>query len=387
MHKMWTELNPGFSQASTITTKDSYSYWGSLKVKCALRHELTKDASMTKALLEVLKGKAMTPPPVWFMRQAGRHLPEYRKLRADIGTFLDLCYSPKDAAEVSLQPIRRYAMDGTIMFADILLIPDALGQKVEFKPGVGPVLEPLVNKSDLDALSMAGMGQHLGPIYETMAILKDNIPPTTTLIGFAGAPWTVASYMVHGSGSRDHAEARLWAYENPKLWDRLIDLLVESTSIYLERQIDAGAEVVQIFDSWAGALPDWAFRAWTIEPIKAIISHLRSRHPDTPIIGFPRGAGALYAEFVQETGVDAVSIDTNVPLEWAARELQPMAAVQGNLDPAMLLSGGEPLLREVDRIVDVMANGRFIFNLGHGVIKDTPPAHVLSVVEHIRRSR
>lgn len=339
---------------------------------------------MTKALLEVLRGKIISPPPVWFMRQAGRHLPEYRELRADIGDFLDLCYSPEEAAEVSLQPIRRYAMDGTILFADILLIPDALGQKVEFKPGVGPVLEPIVNKADLDALNMDSLGQHMSPIYETVRRLKEAIPASTTLIGFAGAPWTVASYMVHGSGSRDHSEARLWAYENPGLWKRLLDLLVESTSIYLERQIDAGAEAIQIFDSWAGSLPDWAFREWTIEPIKAIISHLRSTHPETPIIGFPRGAGALYKEFVEVTGVDAVSIDTNVPLEWAASELQPMAAVQGNLDPAMLLSGGEPLLHEVDRIVDILGKGRFIFNLGHGVIKDTPPEHVKAVVDHLR---
>lgn len=339
---------------------------------------------MNKPLLDVLGGKTLDTPPVWLMRQAGRYLPEYREIRAGAGTFLDLCYNPELASEVSLQPIHRFGMDGTILFADLLLIPDALGQKVEFLTGEGPVLEPVTSGEAIDGLSLDSLHSHLAPVYETVRRLRQQIPAHSALIGFAGAPWTVASYMIHGKGSRDHAEAKTWAYRNPDLFRRLLDLLVESTAQYLAAQIEAGAEAVQIFDSWASALPDWAFHEWCIEPTLRIIERLRERSPDTPIIGFPRGVGLLYLDYVKATRVDAVSVDTGLPARWAAENLQPLAAVQGNLDPAILLAGGELLDREVRRLVETLGGGPHIFNLGHGVIKETPPEHVGRVVDVIR---
>ena len=332
---------------------------------------------MTKRFLQALQGETLSPPPLWLMRQAGRYLPEYREIRSNAKNFLHFCYTPDLAVEVTLQPLRRYAFDAAILFSDILVIPDALGQKVEFITGQGPQLEPIKNEAQLEAtLDPSNLHEHLAPVYETVRRLSQEIPDTTALIGFAGAPWTVATYMVEGKGSKNYEEIRSIAYSDPIFFQRLIDMLVESTAMYLIEQAHRGAECLQVFDSWAGVLSEQQFYKWSIEPMARIVERVKAVHPNVPIIGFPRGAGPLYEDYIRETKVDGVGLDHTVPLEWARDVLQPLTTVQGTLDNLLLVAGGEQMEREVARILEMLGNGPFIFNLGHGIVPQTPPEHV-----------
>jgi len=345
------------------------------------------DIKNEKPLLRALRGDILESPPVWLMRQAGRYLPEYRERRTKAGSFLNLCYSPEEACEVTLQPIRRFGFDGAILFSDILVVPDALGQKLWFEEGIGPRLEALQGPQDLALLDPGRLEEHLRPVYATISLLRTALPETTTLIGFAGAPWTVASYMIEGGSSRDFFAAKRWAYGDPESFSRLIDLLVEATSGYLLTQIEAGAEVIQLFDSWSGVWPEAAFRRWCLEPMQQIVARVKAAQPDVPFILFPRGAGPLYKAVAEESGADALSLDTTVPLGWAKDVLQPQVTLQGNLDPALLLVGGEAQDRTVEAILDALGEGPFIFNLGHGINKNTPPENVTRLVETIRSWR
>jgi uroporphyrinogen decarboxylase len=337
-----------------------------------------------KRLLRVLRGDVLTPPPLWLMRQAGRYLPEYRRVRAKAKTFLDFCYSPELATEVTLQPLRRFPLDAAILFSDILVVPDALGQRVEFKDSGGPVLEPVRDRAAIDKLKTAAIHDRFAPIYETVQRIKRALPAEATLIGFAGAPWTVAVYMVEGRGGTDCEEIRKFALQKPADFGRLIATLVEVTADYLIHQVRNGVEAIQIFDSWAGVLSESQFRQWVIAPTKALAERVRKARPEIPIIGFPRGAGALYADYVRATGVDAVSLDSTVPVAWAAAELQSRCAVQGNLDNLALLVGGPVLEAEARRILAAFARGPFVFNLGHGVLPETPPEHVAELAAIVR---
>lgn len=339
-----------------------------------------------KRLLRTLSGEITDRPPFWLMRQAGRYLPEYRKIRETAGNFLDLCYNPALAEEVTLQPLRRYGMDAAILFADILLIPHALGQPLAYREGEGPLLEPIRSAAALTALNPDRIHETLAPVYETVERLSSSIPKDCTLIGFAGAPWTVASYMVEGKGSKDYAHIKQWAYSDPEGFGQLMDILVEATIAYLVRQVQAGAEVIQIFDTWAGVLADDSFRKWVIEPTKRIVEGLRTQYPELPVIGFPKGVGANIIPFVEETGVTAISLDTGTALDWAAKVLQPQLPVQGNLDPMLLVSGGAAMERRIENILRILGNGPFIFNLGHGIVPQTPPEHVARLSELIRNS-
>jgi len=332
-----------------------------------------------KLFIQTLQGKKTDRVPFWFMRQAGRYLPEYMALRKEAGSFLDLCYNPDFATEVTLQPIRRFNMDAAILFSDILVIPHALGQDLAFKVGEGPVLTPVDNLKKLDALSMENLHEHLDPVYQTVENLANKLPEHVALVGFAGAPWTVATYMVNGKGSKDQAETRLMAYKDRETFQKLIDLLVRSTSEYLIKQVDHGAEALQIFDSWSGTLPADEFIKWCIDPVKKIIENIRAVHPQIPIIGFPKGAGAKIKNFVKKTKVDAVSIDTSTSTTWVRDVMQPLCPVQGNLDPLLLVSGGEALDKAVYHILDHLKAGPHVFNLGHGIIPQTPPENVKRV--------
>jgi uroporphyrinogen decarboxylase len=337
-----------------------------------------------KKLLQALSRSGMSSTPIWLMRQAGRYLPEYRKVRAEAGSFLDLCYTPELAEEVTLQPIRRYGFDASILFSDILVVPDALGQTVGFREGEGPVLEPIDNAGDLAKLELARVVGHLAPVYETVRRLSKSLPKETTLIGFAGAPWTVATYMVGGRTSSDQGAAKAWAYRNPEEFQKLIDLLVDATILHLSAQVEAGAEVLQIFDTWAGSLPEPQFRRFAIEPVKRIVTALKTSYPTVPIIGFPRGAGPMAVDYVRETGIQGVSLDTGMSLEWARDNLQPEVCVQGNLDPLLLVAGGGEMRRGVAHIFEMIGKKPFIFNLGHGIVPQTPPEHVTELVELVR---
>ncbi len=337
---------------------------------------------MTSLLLEVLAGRAVPRPPIWLMRQAGRYLPEYRALRTKAETFLAFCYTPELAVEATMQPIRRYGLDAAILFSDILVIPDALGSRITFDEG--PKLVPIEDAAGVARLSSVNLHAHLAPVYETVARLRASLPAETALIGFAGAPWTLAAYMVEGQGSKEFLAARRFARRDPAGFGALIDLLTEAVSSYLLRQIDAGAQVIQLFDSWAGVLPAPEFERWCVAPAARIVQTLKAARPDVPVIGFPRGAGVQYREFARRTGVDAVSLDTTVPLEWA-RDALAEWAVQGNLDPVALLTGGAPLLAEAERILAAMAGRRLIFNLGHGVLPGTDPEAVAALVALVKR--
>ena len=336
-----------------------------------------------KPLLQALNGHVPDRVPVWLMRQAGRYLPEYRELRAKTGTFLELCFSPELAAEVTLQPLRRYGMDGAILFADILVVPHALGQPLDYVEGEGPKLDPVRDGAAVGRLTAGKVDEILGPVYETVRRVRADLPSGATLIGFAGSPWTVACYMVEGGSSKDFAEVRRFAYGDPDGFSALIDCLVDSSVTYLRGQIDAGAEAVQLFDSWAGVLSEGAFRRWVIEPTTRIVEAVRSTHPQTPIVGFPRGAGMMYADYVQATGVSALGLDTTVPLS-SAKALQERVPVQGNLDPVTVMVGGEPMHRGAEEILQALAGGPFVFNLGHGVLQHTPPDHVAELVALVR---
>jgi len=338
----------------------------------------------TRKLLRVLNGDVCNPPPIWLMRQAGRYLPEYREVRARAGSFLDLCYAPDLAAEVTLQPIKRFGFDAAILFSDILIVPHALGQGLEFREGEGPVLEPIETGADLSRLSIEGVGTRFDTIFETVERVAGALAEDVALIGFCGAPWTVASYMVAGRGTSDQAPARAFAYRDEKGFQELIDLIVRASIDYLCGQIKAGAQVVQIFDSWAGNLPDDQFQRWSIDPCAEIVSAVKASYPLVPVIGFPRAAGPGYAAFAEQTGVDAVGCDTSLALPWIKSELQPRVAVQGNLDPLLLVEGGAAMERRTREILDELSAGRFVFNLGHGIVPATPPEHVGKLVEIVK---
>ncbi|NQW01487.1 MAG: uroporphyrinogen decarboxylase [Rhodospirillales bacterium] len=337
-----------------------------------------------KKLIRALNGETLATPPFWFMRQAGRYLPEYRKIRATARNFLNFCYTPDLAVEVTLQPLRRLHTDAAIMFSDILVVPDALGQQVEFKEGEGPVLEPIRNTRQLAELNIDRLHDHLSPVYEVLSRLSKEIPATTSLIGFAGAPWTLAIYMVEGRGGTECGTARLWDYEDQAGFKQLIDLLVDAVSQYLIQQVIAGAEVLQLFDSWSGVLSEDQFRRLVIEPNRRIVENVRAAHPHIPIIGFPRNAGSKYEDFARETRMNAVSIDHSVGLQWAKDHLQTQVCVQGNLDNHVLMAGGNALDKAVDDILRTLSGGPFIFNLGHGILPPTPPENVERVAELIR---
>jgi uroporphyrinogen decarboxylase len=347
----------------------------------------TASRNESKPLLRALAGERLAVPPIWLMRQAGRYLPEYRLLRARAGGFLDLCFTPALAAEATLQPVRRFALDAAILFSDILVVPYALGQGLRFAENEGPLLDAIEDEAELARLAPGMLHERLAPVYETVAKVRAELAPETSLIGFAGAPWTVASYMIEGRSSRDFAKVKYWAMTRPQGFARLIEILVEATASYLLRQIEAGAEVVQIFDSWAGALAEAEFARWSIAPIAAIARKLREAHPKVPIIAFPRGAGVGYARFAQQTGVTALSLDPTVPLGWAVENLRPHCPLQGNLDPIALLAGGAALQEAAERIIESWGNGPFIFNLGHGVLPETPVENVAALVALVRRKR
>ena len=343
--------------------------------------------STERRFLKPFSGEAINPPPVWLMRQAGRYLPEYRATRKEAGSFLDLCYNPSLAAEVTLQPIRRYGFDASILFSDILVVPDALGQRVTFAEGEGPRLDPIREVAGLARLSLTNTGEKFGRVCETVSRLRQDLPRETTLIGFCGAPWTVATYMVEGRGSTDQGEARGWAYRDPAGFAQLIDILTEASIVYLTEQIKAGTDVIQIFDSWAGSLAENQFQQWVVLPTARIVNALKSAYPHVPVIGFPRGAASQLAHFVEGTNVDGVSCDTSCPLGVMQMVAARGVVAQGNLDPLLLVAGGEALDRRVDEILDAMHGRRFVFNLGHGIVPETAPEHVAQLVERVRRSR
>jgi uroporphyrinogen decarboxylase len=337
-------------------------------------------------LLQTFAGCALSPPPIWLMRQAGRYLPEYRAVRAKAKSFLDLCYDPALAAEVTLQPIRRYGFDAAILFSDILVVPDALGQRVEFVDGEGPRLEPIRAQADLACLNRAATRPKFGRVCETVARLRQDLPRGTALIGFCGAPWTVATYMVGGRGSADQADARLWAYRDRAGFARLIEILVETSIEYLSMQAEAGADVLQIFDTWAGSLPPREFEAWVAAPTARIVREVRAKHPDVPIIGFPRGAGEKLGTYATETGVQGIGCDTGVRVAQMAELARGTGVVvQGNLDPMALVAGGQEIERQVDNLLNGLSGVPYIFNLGHGIVPDTPPDNVARLVELVRK--
>ena len=339
----------------------------------------------TRKIVQVLEGKTLTPPPIWLMRQAGRYLPEYRETRAKAGSFLDLCYSPDFAVEVTLQPIRRYAFDAAILFSDILVIPDALKRNVRFVQGEGPQMDP-IDVSGIRALKDDTVLAHLAPVLETVRRLRGELPAETTLLGFCGAPWTVATYMIAGHGTPDQAPARLFAYRHPEAFEQLLSFLAEISAQYLIAQIDAGADAVQIFDSWAGVLGEAEFEAFAIKPVARMIEIVRRERPAAKIIAFAKGAGFNLKTYRQKTGADAIGLDWSVPLAFAV-ELQKEGPVQGNLDPMRMVAGGKSLDDGIDAILQALGNGPLIFNLGHGITPEANPDHVTQLVKRVRGER
>lgn len=336
-----------------------------------------------KPLLSVLRGERRSPPPVWMMRQAGRYLPEYRALREQKGGFLDLVYDSDAAAEITLQPLKRFPeLDAAILFSDILIVPFAIGQNLTFVAGEGPRLTPPLIASKLEGLT--SYGARLDPIYATVAKVKAELDPAKTLLGFAGSPWTVATYMVAGQGSREQAEARRFAYADPGAFGAIIGRIEEVTLDYLSGQITAGADAVQLFDSWSGSLSPSQFEQWVIAPTARIVAALRERHPKVPIIGFPKGAGGKLAAYARETKVTALGLDETVDPAWAAKSLPARLPVQGNLDPLALIAGGETIRSAVKSILDAFAERPHIFNLGHGILQDTPIAHVQDMLAAVK---
>ena len=336
-----------------------------------------------KPLLAVLHGDSPAVPPMWLMRQAGRYLPEYRALRAEKGGFLELVYDSEAAAEVTLQPIRRFDFDGAILFSDILIVPYAMGQDLWFETGEGPRLAPILSETDLSSLTPDFT--RFDAVYETVRRVKAALAPSVTFLGFAGSPWTIATYMVAGQGSKDHAAARRLAYSDPARFAALIDAIIDATVTYLSGQIDAGVEAVQLFDSWAGSLSPAQFRRWVIEPNAAIVRRLKALHPGIPIIGFPKGAGAKLADYARETGVDAIGVDETIDPVWADAALPPAMPVQGNLDPLALIAGGRAVEEAVDSIRAAFANRPHIMNLGHGILPDTPIDPVEALISYVRQ--
>ena len=339
----------------------------------------------SKTILRALAGETLPTPPIWMMRQAGRYLPEYKATRAQAGDFLSLCYNPDLATEVTLQPIRRYGFDAAILFADILLIPQALGADLWFVTGEGPRLSTITSQGDIDKLGpVSDIHETLNPIYQTVRNLSGALPSETTLIGFAGAPWTVATYMIAGRGTPDQAPAHKLMNEQPEVFDALMDKITEATIDYLLMQIEAGAEVVKIFDSWAGSLPGAAFQKYSLEPARRITAALKAKYPDTPIIGFPREAGDGYIGFAKATGVDCVALDNSVTPEWAVKNVQVDGCVQGNLKSSHMVTGGQALVDETRAIVKAFSGGPHIFNLGHGITPDADPDNVQRMIDAVR---
>lgn len=334
-----------------------------------------------KPFLDVLAGRIVKPTPIWVMRQAGRYLPEYRKIRAGVNGFLDLCYTPELAAEVTLQPIRRFALDAAILFSDILVVPHALGQPVTFVEGRGPVLEPLLPDGPFPPADPARFDEIVAKICATVRLVRVDLPDQTALIGFAGAPWTVITYMVEGGSSRDFAATKTWAYRHPDRFAELFDLVETATITYLRAQIDAGAETVKLFDSWSGVLSEQQFARWVIAPTRRIRDALRDSHPGVPVIGFPRGAGVRVVEYAAKTGIDMLALDQGVPVLWAAENLPPDLPVQGNLDQIALLAGGDAMRSEVEAILSGFKNRPHVFNLGHGILPSTPVEHMIELID------
>jgi len=339
-----------------------------------------------KAILDVLNHQPRSPPPIWLMRQAGRYLPEYRVLREKAGDFLTLCFTPDLAAEVTLQPVRRFGFDAAILFSDILVIPHALGQAVRFAVGEGPQLDPIADRQALTQLRLELDHGVLAPVYETIRRVKASLAPDVALLGFCGAPWTVASYMIAGHGTPDQQPARMFAYGDPEAFAGLIDKLVDASAAYLVRQLQAGVDAVQIFDTWAGVLPAEEFARWCIGPAQRIVANVRSQVPDAKVIGFPRGVGAGLLRYVEDVPVDAVGLDWMADPAFVRDEIQWRVPVQGNLDPLALLAGGSALDQGVDNILAAFSERPFIFNLGHGILPQTPIAHVEQMIAGVRRS-
>jgi len=338
-----------------------------------------------KTILRALAGETLDTPPIWMMRQAGRYLPEYRATRAQAGDFLSLCYNSDLAAEVTLQPIRRYGFDAAILFADILLLPQALGADLWFVTGEGPRMSTTTTQAEFDQLRSVGdIHETLNPVYETVRILARELPKETTLIGFAGAPWTVATYMIAGRGSKDQGAAHALKSENRAVFEQIIDRLTDATIEYLAAQIDAGAEVVKLFDSWAGSLKGQDFDDFALKPAQKIIAALKARYPNTPIIAFPREGGDRYIGFAKATGADCVAVDNSVSAEWVAEHVQPDGCVQGNLASHHMVTGGQDLVDETRRIVQALSKGSHIFNLGHGITPDANPDNVQLMIDTVR---
>ena len=336
-----------------------------------------------KPLLGVLQGERPAVPPMWLMRQAGRYLPEYRALRAEKGGFLELVYDSEAAAEVTLQPLRRFGFDGAILFSDILIVPYAMGQDLWFEAGEGPRLAPILAETALSVLKPDF--SRFEAVYETVRRVKAALDPHVTFLGFAGSPWTIATYMVAGQGSKDHGAARRMAYNEPDSFAALIDAIIDATVVYLSGQIQAGVEAVQLFDSWAGSLAPLQFERWVIEPNRRIVERLKALHPDVPVSGFPKGAGAKLADYAARTGVDAIGVDETIDPHWANRALPQGMPVQGNLDPLALIAGGRAVEEAVDTIRAAFADRPHIFNLGHGILPDTPLSHVEALIRHVRQ--
>jgi uroporphyrinogen decarboxylase len=340
-------------------------------------------APSPKKLLNVLRGDQEAIPPMWLMRQAGRYLPEYRELRAQKGGFLELAYDSEAATEITIQPIRRFGFDAAILFSDILVIPHAMGQDLWFETGEGPRLAPRLAQSALEDFIPAP--ERLRPVLDTVRKVSDSLPPETTFLGFAGSPWTVATYMVHGQGSKDQSEARRMAHVEPERFSALVEAIITATVDYLAGQIEAGVDAVQLFDSWAGSLSPAQFEKWVIVPNAEIVRRLKARHPDAPIIGFPKGAGGKLAAYAEGTGVDALGLDETVDPHWANRELPRDLPVQGNLDPLALIAGGSDLTSAVDNILSAFTDRPHVFNLGHGILPDTPIEHVQRLLTLVRK--
>ncbi len=347
---------------------------------------MSSSLSADKPFLKTLDGDIAEKPPIWLMRQAGRYLPEYRAIRAKADSFLDFCYTPASAAEATLQPIRRFGFDAAILFSDILVVPDAMGQKVSFETGEGPRLEALITPDDIARLSELSFNR-LGPVLETIDRVKSALPADTAFIGFCGAPWTVASYMIAGRGTPDQAPARLFAYRQPDAFQTLIDKLVVASIAYLARQIEAGVEAVQIFDSWSGVLPAIEFDRWCRQPVVKIIAGVRAMHPQARVIVFPRGAASHIPSFARETGANAVGLDTAVDATWAARAVPKNVVLQGHLDPLALIAGGEAQSSAVRAILEAYRDRPHIFNLGHGILPHTPIEHVEALLRQVRSTK
>jgi uroporphyrinogen decarboxylase len=343
-----------------------------------------QEGRVTKPLLEVLAGKRQAMPPVWLMRQAGRYLPEYRRVREQASSFLQLCFTPRLAAEVTLQPVRRFAFDAAILFSDILVVPHALGQAVSFETGEGPKLDPIIDAQGIAHLRERIDDNALSPIYETIARVRSAIPAGVTLLGFCGAPWTVATYMIAGRGSEDQRAARLFAYRDPVGFAQLMEILITASADYLVRQFAAGVDAVQIFDTWAGILPAEEFARWCAEPVERIVVEVRRAVPQARIIGFPRGAASSLVRYVDQVSVNAVGLDWTIDRSFAREQIQTRLPVQGNLDPLALVAGGSALDRAVDAVLAAFAEGPFIFNLGHGIPPATPIAHVDQMLARVR---